>query len=215
MTITKITDHPARAVAHLTERYRQPLISALLASVVEEIQELEAALWDLRSKRSIADGEGAVLDLLGKVVGQPRENRDDPNYRLWIAARVLVNASSGTGPQLSNIAKKITGARVRFEDEPPAAFTLHVQDPIVGTDGVELAKMIKLARAGGVGGQVHWFDDADAFAFSSTDEPEFASDAGFNRGRFAGVSDGRPMAYDPEPPPDPGDDDDSYLWAIL
>ena len=217
MTITKITDHAARAVAHLTERYRKPLVSALLSSLVAEIQELEEAFWDLRTKRSIETAEGAVLDLLGKLVGQPRENRDDDTYRLWIAARVLVNASTGTAPRLIAIADKVTsGAAIRFEDEPPAAFTLHVDEPIVGTDGVELAKLITQARAGGVGGQVHWFDVEDAFAFSDDpDDPELLSAAGFGAGRFSAVSDGRSMAF--EPPPDAGGsgDEDSYLLTIL
>jgi hypothetical protein len=210
-----VLDHVETAVGRLTDVYRKPLISALLSAAIREVQKLEDTYWDLYTKRSPATGEGNVLDLLGRIVGQLREGRSDDEYRIWIAARILVNQSSGTRPQLIAIVRKLVGAGVdmRFEDEYPAAFTIHIEEPIVGADGVEIAKMVKLARAGGVAGQFHWYDIEAVFRFSATgDAPELDSDHGFNSGRFSAVSDGRDMDFEP---PDLGGDDGGELLVVL
>jgi hypothetical protein len=217
--IERLADHADRAAALLTDIYRKPRLMALLRSYAAEVQRLEDAYWDLLTKRSVADATGKTLDLLGRIVGQPRQGRSDDVYRIWIAARVLVNASSGTRPQLLAIVRKLVGEGValRFEDEYPAAFTIHVDEAIVGADGVEIAKMIAQARAGGVGGQLHWFDDdAHVFRFSSVaDVPELDSAHGFDVSRLAAVSDGRDMDFEPAAGGGEGDEGDPMIVLML
>jgi len=197
-----ILTHEVDAVALLTDRYRQPKISALLAAWTAEVQALELAYWDLLTKRSPATAQGAVLDLLGKIVGQPREGRTDEQYRVWISARVLVNQSSGLSRQLIALAAKLCQVPIRIEDHYPAAFTIHAMGPVVGADGVEIAQLIVLAKAAGVQAFFHWYDDSTtAFRFSVSGDSVYDSPQGFNHGRLSAISDGRDMAYHPEPPP--------------
>ncbi len=207
MSVSLVTDHAERAVALLTERYRQPSISALLRSWVNRVQELENAYFDLLTKRGVSNGVGTVLDLLGKIVGQPREGRLDDLYRVWIAARVLVNQSSGTHPQLIALVQKLVSFQhdVRLEDEYPAAFTMHVDVPIDGPTGVQIAKLLKVARAGGIGGLFHWHRSATTFRFSAiADTPALGSAFGFGAGELSAVSDGRDMGFiDPPAPAGP------------
>jgi hypothetical protein len=198
--VNLILTHEADAVALLTDRYRQPRISALLAAWTAEVQALELAFWDLLTKRSPATAEGAVLDLLGKVVGQPRDGRTDEQYRLWIAARVLVNQSSGLAGQLIALAAKLCQVPIRIEDHYPAAFTLHAMGPIIGADGVEIAKLIVLAKAAGVQAFFHWYDTSRTFRFSVSGDSLFDSDRGFGRGRLSAISDGRAMGFLPVVP---------------
>lgn len=191
-----ILTHEPDAVALLTDRYRQPKISALLAAYVAEVQALELAYWDLLTKRSPATAEGAVLDLLGKIVGQPREGRTDEQYRVWISARVMVNQSSGLSWQLLGLAAKLCQVPVRIEDHYPAAFTIHAMGPVLGADGVEIAQLIALAKAAGVQSFFHWYDDTTtAFRFSVSGDSVYDSDRGFTKGRLSAISDGRDMEY--------------------
>ena len=195
-----ILTHEPDAVALLTDRYRQPRISALLAAWTAEVQALELAYWDLLTKRSPATAEGAVLDLLGKIVGQPREGRTDEQYRVWISARVLVNQSSGLSRQLIALAAKLCQVPIRIEDHYPAAFTIHAMGPVLGADGVEIAQLIVEAKAAGVKAFFHWYDSLAVFRFSATGTPVPNSDCGFGRGRFSAVSDGRDMDFFPYAP---------------
>ncbi len=202
MSIAQITDHEDRAEQLIIERYRKERIVALLRSWVARVQDLEDTFWDLHTKRALGSAEGATLDLLGKIVGQPRDNRSDTVYRLWIAARILVNRSSGMPEQLIAIAKKLVGAEVavRLEEQYPAALTIYADEVTDGPSGVEIAKLLQLAKAAGVGLQYHWFNVDETFALSDDGTPDLDSPLGLSRARLAAVSDGRDMAYEaPEP----------------
>lgn len=208
-----VTTHANDGIARLTERYRKPLISALLGSWLSEVQALENASYDLLIKRSPATAEGATLDLLGKVVGQQRQGRTDEQYRLWIAARVLVNRSSGLLRQVLAIAAKLcNGQPLELREYPRASFMLYCHGPIVGADGVEIAKLLKIAKAAGVSMQFVWFDVTTAFRFSRTGAAALNSAHGLSAGRFAAVSDGRDMAF---LPPGPEVEEVGFAGALL
>lgn len=215
MSLDLVTTHESVGVSRLTERYRKPLISALLASWLSEVQALELVLHDLLTKRSPATAEGPVLDLLGNIVGQPRQGRTDDQYRLWIAARILVNRSSGLAAQLLAIAVKLTGQSVQLREYTRRAVVVYCHGPIVGADGVEIAKLLALAKASGV--QLHfiWWDTSAPFRFSSSGGTALSSPRGFGAGRLAAVSDGRNMHFEPGVEPFPGEEDDDAGPLLL
>ncbi len=211
-----VLTHAAEGIARLTERYRKPLLSAMLASCLEEVQLLELSGWDLLTKRAPDTAEGKTLDLLGKLVGQSRQGRTDDGYRLWISARILVNRSSGLTKQLLALAFKLTGVPVRVQDYYPAAFILRATEPIFGSDGVEIAKLLKRAKTAGVLMNFHWFDTLTTFRCSLSGSPAYSSARGFAEGRLSAVSDGRDMDFEPPPPPvDPGDLGGSELLVYV
>jgi hypothetical protein len=211
MSFALVTTHEVDGVARLTERYRKPLISALLGAWLAEVQALELVCYDLLTKRSPATAEGAVLDLLGKIVGQPREGRSDTHYRLWVAARILVNRSSGLARELLAIALKLMGDVVELREYAPRAVVITCHAPITGTDGVEVAKLLSLAKAAGVMLHFVWHDVSTAFRFAPSGTSELDSNNGFGRGRMGAVSDGRSMLFEPatvEP------DDGAFLLVL-
>lgn len=79
-------------------------------AVAPEIQALEDAFWALFTERLIENAQGETLDMWGKVVGQKREGRDDPEFRALIRVRILRNTSGGTPNQLMAILKGLTEA---------------------------------------------------------------------------------------------------------
>jgi len=197
--IEYIADHQAQGVARLIERYRKPRISALLGSWLGEVQAVEDALWQLLSARSAGNAEGAQLDVLGRIVGQPREGREDARYRIWVLARVLVSRSSGKTTQLIAIAKKLTsGARVRLEEHYPASLVLHLDDGIDADIGAQIAKLLGAAKAAGVRLQLEWFSVTAGlpFAFAPSTTTVLSSPQGFEAGSLAAVSEGGDVIFE-------------------
>lgn len=211
-----VTDHEARGAALLSEQFKsQPKLVALLKSWLAQVQALEDAAYQLQVQRALATATGKNLDVLGAIVGQSRGGRTDSQYRIWIAGRVLVNKSRGRPPQLIAIASKLCEGPVEFREYATAAFIMYSHSPVLGTDGVEIAKLLKLAKAGGISMQFVWYDTTTPFRFSPTGDPLFSSARGFGAGRLAAVSDGREMAFDPpESAPDEGDDGGALLVVL-
>lgn len=216
MTLEHITDQEARGAALLTEQFKyKPDLVALLKSWLGQIQAAEDAIAAVLVQRQLATAQGVNLDVLGAIVGQPRGGRSDRLYRVWIAARVLVNRSSGLTGQIIAIATTLvgTGNRVRLVEQYPAAFTVYSDDAIDGPTGVEIAKLLKLATAAGVGMQFQWYrPDHSVFQFSDTSAPVFDSAQGFGAGELAAVSDGRDMTFVPES--DPSFDTDGLIVML-
>lgn len=216
MTLQLVTTHEVDAASRLTEQFKtKPAVVALLKSWAAEIQELEDSANELRLQRALASAEGVNLDVLGAIVGQPRGGRSDTQYRIWIAGRILVNKSRGKTPQLIAIAAKLCNGPVRLREFYPAAFTIYCDRVIVGADGVEIAKLLDIAKAAGVRMHFVWYDVPTAFRFSTSGARVFGSSRGFNEGRLAAVSDGRDMAFNPPPTPGPGGGSAAHALLVV
>ncbi len=160
MALDKITTHAADALKRLNQALKdKPKLAALLSAACAEPQALENALYSLYAERTIDVAVGAQLDVIGKIVGQARENSpSDAQYRMRLRARVRANKSSGTAENiLSVFAALLNDATIaRLEEYPPASILLRVDDyPITdAADVAMLADFLKDSRAAGVGGQL-------------------------------------------------------------
>jgi hypothetical protein len=194
MTLTYDAEHVQRGVERLIDRYRLPRTSALLASWLTEVQAVEDALWQLLVERSLATAEGAQLDVLGAIVGEPRRGRDDETYRLWISARNMVSRSSGVTTELIAIARKLIGPTdtIRLEEYYPAAMVIRLGGILSLDVGYQIAYMLRLAKPAGVLFQMTWTTAENIFTFAPTVDTPVPPDSplGFDRGHFAVVADG-------------------------
>lgn len=196
MTLTHDPDHASRGVERLIERYRKPRTSALLESWLAEVQEVEDALWQLLVERSLETAEGAQLDVLGDIVGQPREGRDDDTYRLWISARNMVLRSSGMTRELLAIARTLVAPpdTIALEEYFPAAFVMRLGGDATPHQGYQIAYMLGQAKPAGVAFQMTWPLTDTAFRFAPGPDPVPSSPRGFNAGEWALAADG---SYNP------------------
>lgn len=95
--VVKIDDHGLRALARLAQQYQdKPKLAALLNVFAPLIQQIEDMFFGMQLGLQLANAVGVQLDLIGKLVGQPREAAADNEYRLRIAARIKTNVSTGT-----------------------------------------------------------------------------------------------------------------------
>lgn len=87
-------------------------LADLLTAWLAGAQSLEAAFQQLLTQRNIETAVGAQLDVIGKLVGQPRDGLDDDTYRRYIRARITTNRSSGTVGDALKIARLLLGEPV-------------------------------------------------------------------------------------------------------
>lgn len=124
-------------------------LQKLVTILVKPFQALETAFQDLLLKRSIADGTGETLNVIGRLVGQPRSGLSDPDYRRYLSARVATNRSTGKREELIRIARLIVNdstATMRFEKHRIASIYMRVQN-IASPSSLEAALMSFLGVA--------------------------------------------------------------------
>ena len=115
--ITKITTHVADAKDRLIEQYRDaeklPNFHSLIEIFAQRFQGVENILEDWNKDVSIFDAIGIQLDKLGTIVGLARvSGQTDEQYRALLFIKIMQNNAQGTGEQLINVTKLLTGATV-------------------------------------------------------------------------------------------------------
>lgn len=190
--ITKITTHEAQALARMITQYKgMSNFEDIFKVLVGQVQEVEDALYDEIDLLSVDTAEGVWLDVLGKVVGQRRNNTTDIVYRALIKAKIGVNVSEGLYADLVNIFKILTlSTEVTLSELFPAEVAVYGNEEIdPSIESLIYGFMQDAAGAGILVSEVGVYDD-DSFIFS--DDPiippvgdGFSDDAETEGGGFA------------------------------
>lgn len=161
----------AKAIARLTDLYRTKRnVRALVETLAERFAAEDLVDYELYQAQWISTANGALLDAVGELVGEPRLGRSDELYRLWIQARIRINRTQGTIPDSYHLIRLVTGPGVEITYTPlyPAAYTIELNGTDV--DPTELYKLLDAVRPAGV--QMNLTVNADRtklFTFSDTD----------------------------------------------
>lgn len=190
--IKKIDNHVERAQDLLVSQFKDSEnLNKIVKSLVDEVQEIEDSLDDLRKKRSLDTAEGVQLDGIGDIVDEERVGRSDIAYRLALALRIGVNISKGTPRDVQNFLKNITSATdVSYIELYPAKLQLYTNGTVIPNDLVDRVReivpvsigLIIVSVGSGFATSFGFAGDSRAGAFGSANFAE-PSDAG----QFAGV----------------------------
>ncbi len=153
MTIIKIDNHVERALDRLTEQFKNKKnIENLIRVLTNPIQELEDVLCQLLFERSLDTAEAEQLNVLGRIVGQPRRDLIDERYRRYIRARVRVNRSNGVVEDLIRILRLIVDDTVSIVIQPdfPAALFIELLGPVSDEEGTDLFALLVESISGGI-----------------------------------------------------------------
>lgn len=129
----------------------KPNMQGLLASYINEIQELENVLHQVLLLRTPDYAGTAQLNVLGSIVDEERNGLDNPDYLLRIKARIRANSSYGTGADVIAVLRLITEARFHFQRTGTASFLINfVETP---SDAVikQAGSLVDETKAAGVG----------------------------------------------------------------
>lgn len=102
-----IVDSTARLTSVFKGKVR---IEGLLRAFLTGHQNVEDALQVMLEDRALLTAVGAQLDIIGEIVGQPREGRDDDEYRIYVIAKIGQNTSKGTASEVITIFNLLTGS---------------------------------------------------------------------------------------------------------
>lgn len=184
--LEQITNMADLAAQRLLSRYRdKPNIVALVRALASSAQEVEDALWAMIDKTAISTADGAWLDKLGSIVGEKREGAADTEYRYYIRARIAANRTTGTVEDILSVLRAWAGGTLPTTvviDRFPAGLEVGLSAPVFSLLEVpRLIKLLRSARAAGVGTMLLYQDveDAAAFTFSSTGSPQVSTTQGF------------------------------------
>lgn len=150
----QITDHAGLGLKRLCLYFqKKPRMAAYLRAVMSEVQRLEDLIWAcyiLDSDPDLTSVGGVHLDTLGVIVGEPRIDRTDAQYRPGIRARIKINKSDGKIEQLYEIMALISpGTTYAIRQYYPASMVAHFGS-IGGARASDVSRMLNQARAAGV-----------------------------------------------------------------
>ncbi len=193
---TASEDHVGLAAERITEQFRRsPNFQAWVALHAARWQVLDDQTLLIEQVRDPDVAAGVQLDQIGERVGQAREGRDDPEYRLWIKARQFINRSNGYPDDSLIVLQLIEPALVpTIEEYYPSSYVIHADELVADPDAIWRILVqvkpagVKMYLTYGLGE-----DEATLFRFASGDSTEtdntqgFADDGGTTGGRLADV----------------------------
>jgi len=95
----------------LISRVQTSRIGLLWQIYSEKLDEFEGVRAGMAILRDLNAAEGEILDRMGSIVGETRDGRDDEEFRLFIKIAISKNISSGSIPEIIQIAKVISGTQ--------------------------------------------------------------------------------------------------------
>lgn len=161
MTQIKKNIHADKVELILSQFEDTPILHGILDSILSQTDDIEGMFHALLEERTLLTAVGSQLDMVGSLVGEARQGRDDNLYRQSILTRISINTSTGTINDLLDIAKIYSGAtEVRLWEHYPAKTSMFV----TGVSNIEgIQNTLQTAAPAGVGQiqvQVSVNDDA-------------------------------------------------------
>jgi len=152
--ITLIPDHRQRALDALLSRYRgRPRITALIGALALGVQTVEADLHGLVWSATLDAAIGAHLDQWGALVDEKRAGLDDPDYLVFIKARIQVNICKGDTDAHIRIWQTLTApSTVYHRWMYPAGYIMHAYRSELMDDrrAARVGRMMRDCKPGGI-----------------------------------------------------------------
>lgn len=94
----------------MTKRIKIPLLDVFRAGFLYEMRDIEEEAMLYLNTLNIDNMEGDWLDEIGALVGEPRFNKSDEKYKLFIKARIIANSSYGRLNELHDALDLVLGS---------------------------------------------------------------------------------------------------------
>lgn len=169
MSIVQVS-HLNLGRARVTQQFKdKPNFDALVVLLAQECDGLEQVFFDLMSFYATDTAGGAQLDVIGRIVGEPRNSEtDDAVYRRRILARIRANKSSGTPEEIYAVFGALGIEDMELVLQPTAGFSLRIGETLTAAQAAQYSRFLGAARAAGVHGIFEWFQGSEATTMSCT-----------------------------------------------
>lgn len=115
----------------------------LVATYLMLQEDIQSLCFEVLGSKDIQTATGLSLDLIGKIVGQPRSNLSDTDYRQAIIIKIFINNSRGTISDIQNIVKALTNSdEVQVFEIFPAAINLYISGSALTEEQRQIVQLI-------------------------------------------------------------------------
>lgn len=178
-------DHCESAKARLAWQLRErEAVEAYVCALAVPAEDLEQAMIDVKSFRSLETSSGAQMDRVGaKLGGQLRGALTDADFRVRLRARAQVNASHGRPNEMLDALELLDNGfnpdALELAEHPPATIVMQCHVPSGATDRVAEFSIgfLKKMKPAGVK-MILEGEEEDVILFQMQDEGEPAPPAG-------------------------------------
>lgn len=120
----------------LPQQYKESVnFNKIIDIFSNEFEQLKIVNEQLKVYRWLNNAIGKQLDVLGIIVVEPRNGRNDIDYRKALFFKIFINTSKGLVEDLIYIVEFITNATiVYYADNPPAGYTIYTDGPDIPND---------------------------------------------------------------------------------
>lgn len=129
-------------------------LTTQLQEVEDDIQFHEATLWNIDAS------EGVLLDRIGDLIGQARQDSDDAEYRIFLKARVKANVSQGTREDYIGICNELWPTADGIDISEQLYLTSYIDIDMTMVDSEELLNrkftILDVARPAGYRIMLHY-----------------------------------------------------------
>ncbi len=184
VTIDAITSWQQRLTGLLYEQYKNTVTWAgWVTLLARQFQDLENSAQSLLTLLDITNSVGPQLDVIGRIVGQPRLGASDATYRLYLFARVVANKSTSTVEDLYSVFTSLfPGAVIVYKPGFVKQFAIRIVSPVLTRAQALIAlEFLGDAREGGARGILEWQESPTSALFT------FDAGPGFDVGVYAGA----------------------------
>lgn len=192
--LTQILDRVDRTIKRLLYQFRgQPNMEAIAASYGAQFQEIEDVLWQLYTLRWLSTATGAQLDELGRMLDEPRGDKNDDDYRAAIYARIALNGSHGRIEDILFAMTNIKDDRYQLRELGDATLVVRLLDAISTVSASTYNDALQKIKGGGVEAVFQYSSDDDENTFrwavgdtvESTTTEGWSNDSGTDGGSWS------------------------------
>jgi len=107
----------------------------VLQVAASTFDELDTVFADLKVILNITTSSGKQLDLIGHIIVEGRNGRNDVDYRSALTLKIFKNTSRAFVEDIVEILTLVTNAtKVVYSDNPPAAYTVYTNGKTLPTN---------------------------------------------------------------------------------
>lgn len=133
-------------------------ITAVIEIFADQAQEIEDVLNQLATLRNIPNATGDQLDLIGEIVGEDRNGRNDTDYRAAIFIKASVNSADGTKENIIAVLSELTSSSTIYVlDDYPAKIQIYIDAVTIPASTVATVLAIKAGGVGLLGGVIYQY----------------------------------------------------------
>ena len=191
---TLFTTHVSQGLKRLLSQFQgQPNFEGQLRSFLLQVQEIEVMFFSLIVERYLDNAVGAQLDGIGRVVGEPRNGKNDTDYRTALRGRIIRNRANSRIEDIHTLfGLLLPGFTFTLTEGTLASFIYQIDGALTPSDPSPevLDAQLQVAKGAGIRATlIHGNVPADErFTYASGDVLEVDADQGYSND--AGTSGG-------------------------